>query len=76
MPKLPRISGRECARALEKVGFRFIRYGKGNHMIYRRDEPFAQVSIPDHRELHTGTLRGIISDAGLTADEFAALLGG
>lgn len=43
-------------------------------MIYRRDEPFAQVSIPDHRELHAGTLRGIIADAGLTVSEFVELL--
>lgn len=74
MAKLPRVSGRECARALEKVGFRFIRQGKGDHMIYRRDEPLAQVTIPDHRELHRGTLRGIIADAGLTVDQFISLL--
>jgi predicted RNA binding protein YcfA (HicA-like mRNA interferase family) len=74
MAKLPRMSGRECARTLQKVGFRFIRQGKGDHMIYRRDEPLAQVSIPDHRELHAGTLRGIITDAGLTVDQFLALL--
>ncbi|MCC7448262.1 MAG: type II toxin-antitoxin system HicA family toxin [Anaerolineae bacterium] len=74
MPRLPRISGRACARALEKVGVRFIRYGKGDHMIYRRTNPFAQVSIPDHRELHAGTLRGIITDAGLTVEQFLELL--
>jgi predicted RNA binding protein YcfA (HicA-like mRNA interferase family) len=74
MPKLPRVSGRECAKALEKVGFRFVKQGKGDHMIYRRSEPFAQVSIPDQRELHAGTLRDIISDAGLTVEEFVALL--
>jgi predicted RNA binding protein YcfA (HicA-like mRNA interferase family) len=74
MPKVPRVSGQECAKALEKAGFRFVRWGKGDHMIYRRDKPFAQVTIPDHRELHAGTLRGIIGDAGLTVDEFVALL--
>lgn len=43
-------------------------------MIYRRTNPFAQVSIPDHRELHAGTLRGIITDAGLTVEQFLELL--
>ncbi len=43
-------------------------------MIYRRDKPFAQIVIPDHRELDTGTLRSIIRQAGLTVDEFIALL--
>ena len=28
------------------------------------------LSIPDHRELDTGLLRGLIRDAGLTVDEF------
>ncbi len=74
MSKLPRVSGRECAKVLEKVGFHFVRYGKDDHMIYRRNEPYAQVTIPDQRELHAGTLRGIITDAGLTVDEFIALM--
>ena len=74
MPKLPRVSGRDCAKALQKVGFRFVRMGKGDHMIYRRDEPLAQISIPDHRELHSGTLRSIIAQAGLAVQEFIDLL--
>jgi predicted RNA binding protein YcfA (HicA-like mRNA interferase family) len=73
MTKLPRISGRECVRALEKVGFSVVRQ-RGSHIVMRRDDPFAQVVVPDHRELHTGTLRDIIRDAGLTIDEFIDLL--
>jgi predicted RNA binding protein YcfA (HicA-like mRNA interferase family) len=30
--------------------------------------------VPDHRELRKGTLRSIVRDAGLTVDEFIALL--
>jgi predicted RNA binding protein YcfA (HicA-like mRNA interferase family) len=73
MTKLPRISGRDCVRALEQAGFRMVRQ-KSSHIIMRRDKPFAQVVVPDHRELHTGTLRDIIRDAGLTVDEFIELL--
>lgn len=73
MTKLPRISGRECARALEKAGFSIIRQ-RGSHMVMRREDPFAQVVVPDHRELHTGTLHDIIRDAGLTVEEFIDLL--
>jgi len=43
-------------------------------MILRRDDPFAQVVVPDHRELDRGTLRAIIRQAGLSVDEFCALL--
>lgn len=43
-------------------------------MILRRDAPFAQVVVPDHKELDRGTLRAIIRQAGLSIDEFAQLL--
>jgi hypothetical protein len=33
------------------------------------------LSIPDYRELKRGTLRGLISDAGLSVEEFIELLG-
>ena len=47
---------------------------QGSHMILRRDEPFAQVVIPDHKTLDRGTLRAIIRLAGLSTDEFLELL--
>ena len=73
MSKLPRISGRECIKALGKVGF-YLKRQEGSHVILRRDAPFAQVVVPDHKELDRGTLRAIIRQAGLSADEFAQLL--
>jgi predicted RNA binding protein YcfA (HicA-like mRNA interferase family) len=73
MSKLPRVSGAEVVNALEKGGFRFIRQ-HGSHMILRRIEPFAQTTVPNHRELDRGTLRAIIRQAGLSVDEFNELL--
>jgi predicted RNA binding protein YcfA (HicA-like mRNA interferase family) len=73
MSKLPRISGRECARALERVAF-LIKRQESTHMILRREDPFAQVVIPDHRELDRGTLRAIIRHAGLSVNQFIQLL--
>jgi hypothetical protein len=35
----------------------------------------ANLSIPQHRELDTGTLRGLVRASGLTVDEFIALVG-
>jgi hypothetical protein len=43
-------------------------------MILRRVEPFAQVVVPDHRELDRGTLRAILRQAGLSVAEFLELL--
>ena len=74
MSKLPGVSGRECARALGKAGFR-LRRQEGSHMVLRRDRPFAQVVVPDHKALDRGTLRAIFRGAGVTVDEFTALLG-
>jgi predicted RNA binding protein YcfA (HicA-like mRNA interferase family) len=70
---LPRISGRDRVAALERAGFRFRRQ-EGSHLVPRRDAPFAQVVVPDHRELDRGTLRAIIRQTGLSVAEFAALL--
>ena len=43
-------------------------------MILRRDDPFAQVVVPDHKELDRGTLRAIIRQAGLSVEEFLKLV--
>jgi predicted RNA binding protein YcfA (HicA-like mRNA interferase family) len=58
---------------LGKKGFRFKRQN-GSHIILRREQPFAQVVVPDHKELDRGTLRGIIRQSGLCIEEFIALL--
>ena len=73
MSKLPEMSGRDCAQALTRVGFYFRRQ-TGSHMVMRRDDPFAQVVVPDHRLLDLGTLRAIIRQAGLSVSEFLELL--
>jgi len=73
MSSLPRISGRECVKALEKAGF-IIRRQEGSHIILRRGEPFAQLVVPDHKELDRGTLRAIIRQAGISVSDFMKLL--
>ena len=50
MSRLPRISGQECMKTLAKAGF-YLRRQRGSHLILRRDEPFAQVVVPAHKEL-------------------------
>jgi len=73
MSKLPRISGRECVRALQKIGFYFKRQ-EGSHIILRRENPFVQLVVPDHKELDRGTLRAILRQAALSVDDFTQLL--
>jgi predicted RNA binding protein YcfA (HicA-like mRNA interferase family) len=47
---LPGISGRDCIKALFKVGF-VLKRQHGSHLFLRRDEPFSQPVVPDHHEL-------------------------
>jgi predicted RNA binding protein YcfA (HicA-like mRNA interferase family) len=71
--KLPVVSGTQCVRALEKAGFVFYRQ-RGSHITMVRKTPPAQTTVPNHKELDRGTLRAIIRQAGLTVEEFIALL--
>jgi predicted RNA binding protein YcfA (HicA-like mRNA interferase family) len=73
MSKLPVGSGAECVKALGKVGFEVYRQ-RGSHITMVRKSPPSQTTIPNHKELDRGTLRAIIRQAGLTIDEFTALL--
>jgi predicted RNA binding protein YcfA (HicA-like mRNA interferase family) len=73
MSKLPLISGRKCIKALEEAGF-YVKRQTGSHVILRRDNPFTQVVVPDHKELDRGTLLAIIKHAGLTVENFMKLL--
>lgn len=43
-------------------------------MVLRRDDSFAQVVVPAHRSIDTGTLASIPEGAGLTVGEFRQLL--
>jgi len=73
MSKLPQVSGKNCLKALSKVGF-FVKRQKGSHIIVCRNDPFAEVVIPNHKTLDKGTLRAIIRQANLDVDEFIELL--
>jgi predicted RNA binding protein YcfA (HicA-like mRNA interferase family) len=72
MSKLSVVSGKKCVKILGKAGF-YLKRREGSHITLRRDTPFAQVVVPDHKELDRGTLRAIIRQAGLSVDEFVRL---
>lgn len=66
MPKLPRVSGPEVVRALQRLGFAVARQ-RGSHIVMRRG-PSGCV-VPNHRELKAGTLAGVLKQAGVSVDE-------
>jgi len=72
--KLPVISGAQAVRAFQRVGYA-VNHQTGSHVILRRENPpHRHLSVPNHKELGRGLLRGLIRDAGLTVDEFHRLL--
>lgn len=74
MGKLPVVSGSQVVVAFKGLGYE-ISHQAGSHIILRRVEPpHRHLSVPNHREVAKGTLRGLIRDAGLTVEEFVALL--
>ncbi len=73
MGKLANISGKEAARAFQRAGWEPI--GQvGSHLVLVRPDIRVNLSVPQHEELSIGTLRSLIRNAGMTVDEFLALL--
>jgi len=71
---LPTISGREARDAFLKDGCTFARQ-RGSHMILVKPGHIASLSVPAHKELAKGTLRGLLRSAGMTPERFIDLLG-
>ena len=71
MPNLPRVSGARAIRALEKLGFVVARQ-RGSHVVLRRGA--IGCVVPNHRELKTGTLAGVLKQAGVTVEQFIEAL--
>jgi predicted RNA binding protein YcfA (HicA-like mRNA interferase family) len=71
---LPRASGREVVKALQKAGYEYD-HQPGSHIVLRQTaHPHRRLVVPDHAKIAKGTLRAIIRQAGLTVEEFKALL--
>lgn len=71
MPKLPRVSGAEALRALQKLGFEKVRQA-GSHVVARRGAKGCV--IPMHAELKVGTLAGLLRQAEVSHEDFIAAL--
>jgi predicted RNA binding protein YcfA (HicA-like mRNA interferase family) len=73
MGKLGNISGKEAAKAFEHLGWQHS--GQvGSHLVMTKSGERANLSIPQHKELSTGTLRSLIRAAGISVDDFLAVL--
>lgn len=73
MGTLANISGKDAVKAFGKVAW-FSRGQVGSHVHLTKAGMRPILSVPLHKELAPGTLRSLIRNAGITVDEFLALL--
>jgi len=73
--KLPRTTGEKVVGALKKAGFTVVGIRGSHHYLYHPQRDVI-VTIPVHsgRILAPRTLKTILFQAGITVDEFQALL--
>ena len=72
MAKLPRPTGKEMVRFLEKQGFT-VRRVRGSHHFLERGDQRTSVPVHGNRSLKTGTLRSILRDINMSPTEFEQL---
>jgi predicted RNA binding protein YcfA (HicA-like mRNA interferase family) len=74
MPKFPVDAPlRRVIAALEALGFSHVR--EGNHIAMRRtnaDGSSTPLTLPNHRIIKGSTLRTILSQSGISRDDFLA----
>ena len=72
MPKFPVDAPKsQVIKALEKLGFRMVR--EGNHIAMLRENPDGSrtpLTMPNHRTIKGSTLRTILSQTGISREDF------
>ncbi|MCQ3935587.1 MAG: type II toxin-antitoxin system HicA family toxin [Chloroflexi bacterium] len=72
MPKFPVDAPRaKVIKALERLGFKIVR--EGNHIAMLRENPDGTktpLTMPNHRTIKSSTLRTILSQCGISRDDF------
>ncbi len=74
MGRLAGLTASEVIRKLRRAGFVFDRQAKGSHEIWWHPETRRRTTVPRHPgDLAEGTAAAIVTQAGLSVDEFLDL---
>ena len=69
MPPVPILPPSDVNKIFQCLGWQMVRQ-KGSHIIMTKPGHIATLSIPNHPEVARGTLRSLITKAGLTIEQF------
>ncbi len=74
MGKLPRVSGKEMCKILEKLHFKKI-YGKGSHVRFKHEDGrITVVPVHGNEELGPGLIHAILKQVKLSREDFEKLV--
>ena len=74
MTRLPRLTGKEVIRLLEKIGFRVART-RGSHVFLKhRDGRVTTVPVHSGEVIGPGLLRSILRDVELSLEDLLRLI--
>lgn len=71
MAYLPVLSGPDVVKVFVSLGWQKVRQ-TASHLVLTKEGEIATLSVPNHKEVAVGTLRGLIRSANLTVAEFIA----
>lgn len=74
MPPVPRVSGRDLVRALRRAGWRLARIEGSHYLMEGVDGKVVSVPVHGAKTLPIGTIKGIMDDLGMGAEELVRLL--
>jgi predicted RNA binding protein YcfA (HicA-like mRNA interferase family) len=73
-PRLPSVTGTQLIKALRAAGFEVTRQSGSHHRLKHEDGRATTVPVHAGRDVPKGTLRSVLDDAGLSAEQFRRLL--
>ena len=73
MAALPLLRPREVVKTPERFGWTVARQ-RGSHIILTKPGHIATLSVPEHDQVARGTLRSLLTKAGIQVEEFLEAL--
>lgn len=71
MGRLAGFRYRQIVQRLKRLGFEFHRQAAGSHELWHNPTTNRYTTVPNHPgDMPEGTLRAILKQAGITAEEF------